>query len=257
MENTELKNNFRSHGLKGLGFGLILIAIGLVFLGTNAGFISEPLRRVLISWQMLLIVIGVSKLFKREYFSATMLFIIGTFFLLPRIFRAFPETFPGLDGSFTHVYWPLLLIASGILLIMNKLYGKPWGYYDHKHSKCNNSYKHANYVPGSFSKNSIFGGGEHIVLEPDFKGGDVNAVFGGITLDLRHTNLVEGTSRLEVNAVFGGVTIMVPNDWFIETNIDTVFGGFEDKRMIKAPLNTDRKLIISGACVFGGGELSN
>ena len=96
------------------------------------------------------------------------------------------------------------------------------------------------------------------MLEPDFKGGEINAVFGGLTLDLRHTNLAEGTSRLEVNAVFGGVTVIIPNDWFVETNIDAVFGGFEDKRQIKVTnYNSERKLVITGACVFGGGELRN
>jgi predicted membrane protein len=110
---------------------------------------------------------------------------------------------------------------------------------------------------GSFTKNSIFGGGEHIVLEPDFNGGEINAIFGDLTLDLRHTNLSEGISRLEVNAVFGGISIFVPNEWYVEMNTDAVFGGVEDKRMKKQPLNTERKLLITGACVFGGIDLSN
>jgi predicted membrane protein len=215
---------------------------------------------------MLLIVIGAAKIFKREYFTATILFIIGAFFLIPKIFRAFPESFPGMDGSFTHTYWPLLLIAAGILMVLSKLFGNQWGFQDSDKKKY---YKNAGntdgYVndyyksrTGSFEKNAVFGGGEHIVLEPDFKGGEINAVFGGLTLDLRHTNLAEGTSRLEVNAVFGGVTVIIPNDWFVETNIDAVFGGFEDKRQIKVTnYNSERKLVITGACVFGGGELRN
>ncbi len=80
-------------------------------------------------------------------------------------------------------------------------------------------------------------------------------MFGGITLDLRKTNLPVGETGLEVNAVFGGVTILVPNDWYVETHVDAIFGGFEDKRMPMEPADTTRKLILHGACVFGGGEL--
>jgi len=266
MENNEMKNSFRSGRTKGLGFGLLLVAVGIVFLAVNAGLIASPLKWVLISWPMLLIVIGGAKIFKREYFTAATLLIIGSFFLVSKIIRAYPESFPGMDGSFTHTYWPLLLIAAGILMVLNKLFGKQWGFQNSDNKNCyrkagnaegyiNDYYKGRT---GSFEKNAVFGGGEHIVLEPDFKGGEINAVFGGLTLDLRHTNLAEGTSRLEVNAVFGGVTVIIPNDWFVETNIDAVFGGFEDKRQIKVTnYNSERKLLITGACVFGGGELRN
>jgi len=259
MENNELKNSFRNGRTKGLGFGLLLVAIGIILLSANAGLIATPLKWVLISWPMLLVVIAVSKFIKRDFYSGSFILLIGTFFLIPKIMRAYPESFPGMDGSFTHTYWPLLLIAGGIIMVLNRLFGRQWGFADGHSGRCHkHSAKYDNYRSGSFEKNAVFGGGEHIVLEPDFKGGEINAVFGGMTLDLRHTNLAEGTSRLEVNAVFGGVTIIVPSDWMVETNIDAVFGGFEDKRQVKVmTYSSERKLLITGACVFGGGELRN
>jgi predicted membrane protein len=111
--------------------------------------------------------------------------------------------------------------------------------------------------PNGFSKNSVFGSGDHIVLDPEFKGGELNAVFGGLTLDLRRTNLPVGETRLDINAVFGGITVFVPADWLVETHLDSVFGGFQDNRMPKEPIDTTKKLIITGSCVFGGGELRN
>jgi len=148
--------------------------------------------------------------------------------------------------------------------------GPKWGFGDWSH--CSGHHHHHRYheyrnyrhhnakwatSSDGFSKNSVFGNGEHIVLDPEFKGGDLNAVFGGITLDLRRTTLQEGETVLEVNAVFGGITIYVPVDWYVETHLDAVFGGFQDNRMPKEPLDTTRKLIITGSCVFGGGELRN
>lgn len=259
MEN-EMKSSYRNGYSKGLGFGLLLMLLGVLFLGFNFGLIPNELKWVIFSWPMLLVFIGVVNLFKRHIYSGVVLVLVGGFFLFPRIIHTYPENFPGFDGNFAHIYWPLLLVAAGVLLIVSKLSGSKWGFAEFNEKNHHHYHHHqSKYVHSSdgFSKNSIFGSGEHIVLDPEFKGGEMNAVFGGITLDLRKTNLAEGETRLDINAVFGGVTIFVPGEWYVEIHLDTVFGGFEDKRMLKEPLDTTRKLVITGACVFGGGELRN
>jgi predicted membrane protein len=258
MEN-EIKTSYRTGLNKGLGFGLFLMLIGVLFLGFNFGFFPEEMKRIVFSWPMLLLFFGVVNLFKRQYLSSIILIIIGTFFIIPRIVKAYPDLFPNFDGNFTHIYWPLLLIAAGIIIILGKVLLPQWGCSEWKHQ--HHKYVSSDYKwdgsKGNFSKNSVFADGKHIVLDPEFKGGELNAVFGGITLDLRKTNLPVGETGLEVNAVFGGVTILVPNDWYVETHVDAIFGGFEDKRMPMEPADTTRKLILHGACVFGGGELRN
>ncbi len=264
MEN-EVKNSFRSGYTKGLGFGLVLMLIGVVFLGFNFGLIPLTLKWVIISWPMLLIVIGIAHYFRRRIFSATILVLIGSFFLIPRVIEAYPAYFPGINGDFTHIYWPLLLIGAGILMITGRIFGPKWGFNEWDNQHRHQYHHHRNYSHNSksgatgegFSKNSVFGSGDHIVLDPEFKGGELNAVFGGITLDLRRTNLPEGDTVLDINAVFGGITVYVPADWYVETHLDAVFGGFQDNRLPKEPLDKTRKLIISGSCVFGGGELRN
>jgi len=272
MEN-EVKNSFRTGYTKGLGFGLFILLLGFVFMGLNLGIIPHEYRHILISWPMLIIVVGIGQFIKNRHpFSGVVLIMVGSFFIMPRVIEAFPAYFPGFNGDFTHAYWPLLLIAAGVLIILGKIFGPKWGLSDwdfnhehhHRHRNRARHYRHSNYDqtnwktnPDGFSKNSVFGSGDHIVLDPEFKGGDLNAVFGGITLDLRRTNLPEGETVLEVNAVFGGITIYVPVDWFVETHLDAVFGGFQDNRLPKEPLDKTRKLIITGSCVFGGGELRN
>jgi predicted membrane protein len=266
MEN-EVKNSFRTGYTKGLGFGVVLMLIGVVFLGFNFGLIPSSLKWVIISWPMLLIVIGISNYFKRRIFSATILVLTGSFFIIPRFIEAYPALFPGFNGNFASIYWPLLLIAAGILVITGRLFGSKWGFdeWNHEHRNGHRHYNHykrrdySNWNTNSngFSKNSVFGSGDHIVLDPEFKGGEMNAVFGGITLDLRRTNLPVGETVLEINAVFGGITIYIPADWFVETHLDAVFGGFQDNRRPIDPIDKSRKLIISGSCVFGGGELRN
>ncbi|MDD4971435.1 MAG: LiaF-related protein [Paludibacter sp.] len=270
MEN-EVKNSFRSGYTKGMGFGLVLMVIGVIFLGFNSGIIPEKMKSILISWQMFLIFLGVVNLFKRQWIFGIILIVIGKFFLVPKIIEAYPTTFPGLDVHFVHFYWPILFIIAGIIIIVQRLLYPKWGFeswerkwhHHHHHQNHNRSYKYdhsrwsGNVNGEGFSKNSVFGSGDHIVLDPEFKGGELNAVFGGLTLDLRRTNLPVGETVLDVNAVFGGITIYVPSDWFVETHLDAVFGGFQDNRLPKDPLDTTRKLIITGSCVFGGGELRN
>ena len=257
MEN-EVKNSFRSGYTKGLGFGLVLVLIGVVFLGFNFGLIPMKLKTVIISWQMLLIVIGTVNLFKRHIISGVVLVFVGGFFIIPKVI-------PEMDGNFVHVYWPLLLIGGGIVILLQRVLGPKYcaescsnEWNQHRQHRSYGS-KHRNWEsnPEGFSKNSVFGSGDHIVLDPEFKGGELNAVFGGLTLDLRRTNLPVGETRLDINAVFGGITVFVPADWFVETHLDSVFGGFQDNRMPKEPIDTTKKLIVSGSCIFGGGELRN
>jgi predicted membrane protein len=260
----DVKNSFRSGYTKGMGFGLVLLVIGVLFLGYNFGIVPYSVKEVIFSWPMLLVLIGVIKLFRWHFISGGVFIVIGGFFLIPGIV-------PGLDGQFVHIYWPLLLIAAGIVVLIQWVLHPKWGFESwerdwHRHNPHHYSHHYDHYDKsnwsesankGGFSRNSVFGTDDHIVLDPEFKGGELNAVFGGLTLDLRRTNLPVGETQLEVNAVFGGITIYVPTDWFVETHLDAVFGGFQDNRLPKEPLDSTRKLIISGSCVFGGGELRN
>ena len=267
MEN-EVRNSFRTGYTKGLGFGLLLMLIGILFLGFNFGFIPMPLKSVVFSWPMLLVFIGFVNLFKRKWISGILLIVVGKFFLVPRILEAYPTLFPALNGHFVHIYWPMLFIAVGLFIVLQRIFYPIWGFetwandwqtrgHRMRHQHRRHSYSKWEGTTEGFSKNSVFGSGDHIVLDPEFKGGELNAVFGGLSLDLRRTNLPVGETRLDVNAVFGGITIFVPADWFVETHLDAIFGGFQDNRMPKEPLDATKKLIITGSCVFGGGEIRN
>jgi hypothetical protein len=104
---------------------------------------------------------------------------------------------------------------------------------------------------------TVFGGSEQVYLDPEFRGGTISTVFGGVKLDLRRTGLPEGVTWLTIESVFGGVEIDAPEEWVIEIRNESVFGGFHDKRLpAMGPGYTDgRKLIIRASNVFGGGEI--
>ncbi len=262
MEN-EMKT-FRHHNpAKKFVFGLLVIITGVVLLGVNFGWIDPAIKSVIFSWPMILIVIGLFQISHRSYFPAFVLFGIGVFFLLPKIAIAFPQLFPGIGSNFSAIYWPTLLILAGILILLQFIFpskwhkiNKQWHHQWDENWKTQKSYSYEGKTStGGFEKNVVFGSVEHIFLDETFPGGEINAVFGGVILDLRKTKLAEGDTHLEINAVFGGITLYIPSEWYVVPKFDSVFGGFNDKRPHVEPADRTRRLILNGSCVFGGGEI--
>jgi predicted membrane protein len=95
------------------------------------------------------------------------------------------------------------------------------------------------------------------VVSKDFKGGKVNAVFGGVDVNLTQADF-SGTIVIEADCVFGGVEIVVPSNWNVKVDMNTIFGGVEDNRPVEMMSNNpDKILIIKGSCVFGGVEIKS
>jgi predicted membrane protein len=247
---------------KGLFFGLLLIVVGAWFIGMNLGLIDAPFRRVFFSWQMLLIVIGISALWKRHWFAGMLLWATGGFFLLPRLAKAYPDLLPSFPDDFTSSYWAVLLIFAGVLCIFS-VFTRSWHTVHTGESQpfCpKNKRRYRVFVKegeGYMERDSVFGQGEYIVLDPEFHGGKFNAVFGSIMLDLRKTTIREGNTYIEMNTVCGGITLYVPEEWNVEVNSDMVMAGMRDCRNPDAVRDASRRLVLTGACVMGGIEIKS
>lgn len=100
---------------------------------------------------------------------------------------------------------------------------------------------------------ACFGGQTVKFDDQDFKGAEVNGIFGGITLDLRNAKIKDG-SVIEAAAVFGGVTILIPEDLKVEIKSTSVFGGVTDKTKTKEK-NNKVTLYVNGSAIFGGVEI--
>lgn len=87
----------------------------------------------------------------------------------------------------------------------------------------------------------------------DFKGALLNAIFGGITIDLTNAKVKDG-AVIDATAVFGGVTILIPEDLKVEIKSTSVFGGVSDKTK-----NKEKKdkvtLHVNGCSIFGGVDI--
>lgn len=89
--------------------------------------------------------------------------------------------------------------------------------------------------------------------DQDFKGAEVNGIFGGITIDLRNAKIKDG-SVIDAAAVFGGVTILIPEDLKVEIKSTSVFGGVTDKTKTREKKDKTT-LYVNGSAIFGGVEI--
>jgi predicted membrane protein len=261
METRKVNSKTRRPGFRtGIVFGVILIILGSLLAASNFNVVPSNLKDVILSWQMLFVVIGILALFRRHLFMGLCLILAGCFFAIPKLTSVFPDAFSWAGNDFVSDYWSILLIVAGILLIIYLLLKPNRKSYRQSHGNCSfncsDGNKTQNQINNDFSKTVIFSGGEYIVLEPEFKGGRIEIIFGGGSLDLRKTSLPEGDTYLDVNIIFGGIKIFTPSEWTIVIQADGIFGGFQDDRGVPTQKDTTRKLIITGACIFGGVEIN-
>lgn len=233
-----------------LFLGIILMLAGILFLSFNFGWVDLALRKVLFSWPMIFIVLGLFSLLKQEWGGAIFGLIFGGFFLLPIIERAYPESLSFLNDNFTQNYWPLLLILLGFAVIVRVSLRKK------RISRKRHSREFIEGTNGYYHRKVLFGGNEDIFLEPIFTGGEIETIFGGVSADFRKSSLPEGETYLNVQAIFGGVELFLPEDWVVDTKINAIMGGVENKRFTNVKSGERaKKLIITGDVIFGGCEI--
>lgn len=267
MENKEIKIAYRR---KGLLFGGLLIVGGILFLLSNINTSWQIWKPIIFSWQMLIILIGFSKLCWRRYFMGTFIMLVGIFFLMPVLASAFPMNFGGIPTDFTQRYWALLIVFAGVLIVLHVIFGKNinhrhhWGrHYRYRYYKNRQGWNQNNFnsqtsfssADGTIERESVFSGSNEIFLEPEFRGGRISCFCGGFTLNLRKTALPEGETVLNIHCVCGGVIIYVPDNWKVEIRTSNVMGGSSDSRLRGREIDQSRKLIIVGDCVLGGVEI--
>jgi predicted membrane protein len=223
---------------KRVGFGILLLLAGTLFILSNLNMLPKQVEDILISWQMLVFGIGAVKfLFEDNKAFGGVMMIVGAFFLVPEVFDV--------SVDFVDVFWPLLLIGAGLMVIIGP--GK-------------NLFKKRNPIYSSderyIEEMNIFGGNEKVMEMPNFKGGSIHNVFGGTELDLRDSEMEGDKAEIDLVCIFGGMELRVPDHWDVVIKVTPIFGGFSNKRVVRRTEGQSRKtLIITGTVIFGGGEI--
>jgi hypothetical protein len=90
------------------------------------------------------------------------------------------------------------------------------------------------------------------VRSQEFRQGRVNAVFAGVTIDLREAKLGPEGATLDVQSALSGIDILVPPGWSVICDIDAVFGGIADHRLVARSAEPRPRLRLTGTLVAGG-----
>ena len=222
--------------------GILVIGMGMLFLVDNLGFFN--FRSLLHFWPMVFIAVGALKLVESRrpdgYFLGAVLIGVGVMMILSRL---------GFIYFSWRLVWPVLLIALGAAVLYRAMTGRR--------------------VPGMSTSAgisaaddtvdvfAILGGFERRIITQAFRGGEVTAIMGGCSLDMRSSSIdpVSGEAVINVFAVWGGVTLKVPPDWTVILHGTPIMGGFEEKTV--PPPDTSKRLIVRGYAIMGGVEVRN
>ena len=86
---------------------------------------------------------------------------------------------------------------------------------------------------------------------PAFRGGTIDAWYGGGIVDLRGATLDPAGATLQVRAIFGGAQLVVPAEWNVVSAVRGI-GGIGDRRLkTHRPVDAPT-LRIDGFVLFGG-----
>lgn len=88
--------------------------------------------------------------------------------------------------------------------------------------------------------------------DEEFKGVNLDSVFGGITLDLRKAK-IKDKAVIDVSTIFGGAVIYVPQDVNVKIKSTPIFGGVTN-HSLKSKENK-KTIYIEAFCLFGGVEI--
>ncbi len=226
--------------------GAFLILIGALFIIDNFNLLSFDLTDIFFSWEIIIIVIGaVILLNDRGNFMGFVLIIVGLIFILSDIYY-----FDVSDLFFK--YWPILLIILGISILLKKHDGN-------KHAEKGTAQSQMLSDENVIDETTIFSHKKKFLTTKQFKGGKITTIFGGAEIDLVDAELADGEHLLDVVAIFGGVNLTVPSHMRIVPKLNSIFGGFDDKRrnIDTSDNQTNKVLIIKGIAIFGGGEIKN
>lgn len=269
----------------GIAFGFIILGIGVLLLLKKIGVFIPGW---VLTWPMILIVIGVFTLIKHEFKSlfGAFLLALGSYFLLRNEFD--------LDFSLDRYIFPIALIVLGIYLISkkkkeqdllkdiqanwqvnkNKKTSAPIGAEEVKEddstssrftsssSSSSSTFSGASSMSGnSFSDtlniDAILSGVNKRILSKNLKGGKLTAAFGGIDLDLTQAD-IHGEVTLQIDVIFGGMKLVVPPHWDVRSDVSNIAAGIDDKRVYReSSIDPEKVLILKGTVLFGGLEIKS
>ena len=85
-----------------------------------------------------------------------------------------------------------------------------------------------------------------------FKGANLEAIFGSVTLDLRKASFNKETI-IKARSIFGSIDILLPDDVNVEVKATPIFGSVSNK--LRNQKENKKTIYIDAFCLFGGVDI--
>ncbi len=213
-------------------WGLVLVVIGLI-LGTNALGLTNINLFFRGWWTLFIIVPCFIGLFKQTGKWASFIgLLIGIFLLLAA------QGLVSFDVILKLIV-PIVLVGTGLGIMFNGIIT----------SSINKKIKSVD-KNGLESYTATFAEQKIDKANEEFKGANLDAVFGGITLNLQKA-IISEDRVINASSIFGGITILVPNNVNVKVKSTPIFGGVENKIANNRAENAPT-IYVSAFSMFGG-----
>jgi hypothetical protein len=223
-----------------LGLGLIVVAVGVVFLLDNLKLLS--LSAALPFWPVILVALGALKLaYARQTGGGVWgVVLMGAGGVL------LASHFGWLEVSW-RALWPLIVVGVGLSIVIKAMRpGKP---------SPSGQVASRLITDDMIDLSLLMSGSESRVHTEAFKGGRVNLMLSGAELDLRDAKL-QGSARLAVDVMLGGLELRVPPTWQVVVKSAQFMGAVEN-RTVPSIDSAGPQLILEGRVFMGGVEVRN
>jgi len=217
-------------------FGLVVLTLGVLWTLDNLGVLDAS--QILQWWPLIPLTWGVMSLTglgcSRRPVQGAIWTVVGGVSLLHTL---------GLLQATVFDLWPLILIAIGASIVTRAWSGGAW-------------VRGGRDAGSRINTFAFMAGAERKVVTQALTGGDVGAIMGGATLDLRPAALADGKAAIDVFAMWGGIDIIVPTGWRVVGEVTPLLGGFEDSTA--PPVDPAAPtLVVRGLVLMGGVEVKN
>ena len=214
-------------------WGLFFIVIGVIIAG-NAFHLWEFNIFFDGWWTLFIIIPSLISIFQNGFRTSSLITLtIGVLLLLSVQDILSFEVFGKL-------IIPIIFVFIGINMIFKNFF----------HIGDNSKSSNVKYQGGSSEYTAIFSGSRHQIVGEKFLGTTLNAIFGGVELDLRNA-IIDEDIVINATAIFGGIDIFVPSNVKVKVSNVPIFGGVDNKAPTIVDANAPT-IFVNSTCMFGG-----
>jgi predicted membrane protein len=240
--------------------GILVILAGSLLMARELG---AEIPYWVFTWKTFLIglgiIIGIKHNFRNHIWI--ILVLVGGAYLVTDLY---PEL------AIKHLLLPFLVIMFGLMMVFrpkrrfrNRMRHRDWKKWHEEHRAHRRDYNY-NYGTESSTDDTVesvtfMGGVKKKITSKSFKNGEIVVIFGGAEIDFSQADINE-QATLEIVQVFGGTKLIVPANWEIKSELVSIFGSIEDKRMMQPTTLTNepkKVLILRGTTIFGGTDIKS